>query len=414
MRRKPLALLALLTVVLIAAGVGWRWRGGQPAAEGQAAKAGGPAPQAVGVVLAQQRDVPVVVEASGTVSALNQVDIRAQTTTTVREVLVKEGQMVAKGQLLFRFDDRADRASLEKARAQLARDRASLADLERQYQRAQELLAQNFVTQSAVDTARANLDAGRGLVQADEAAVQAAAVSTGYNELRAPLAGRAGAVNVWPGGLVQPSATATPLLNIVQIDPVGVSFTLPESQLPPILDAMQAAAGKPDAAPVVEVVPPVEEGASRGGRRNNSAAPAGERPRGRLVFVDNQVDASTGTIKVKAQFDNPRQQLWPGQYVRVRMTLRTLKDAVVVPQAAIILRGNDRQLYTVDEQNQAQLRPVKLRYTFGEQAVVDGVPAGARVVVDGKQNLRPGTPVREQPAAANPAAATRAASGASA
>ena len=129
--------------------------------------------------------------------------------------------------------------------------------------------------------------------------------------------------------------------------------------------------------------------------------------RGRLPFVDTLVDATTGTIKLKAEFSNDAQKLWPGQYLRVRMTLRSMKDAIVIPQAAIILRGNDRQVYVVGPDRTAQLKPVKLRYAFGEMAVVDGVDAGASVVLDGKQNLRPGTPLRTQPAAVDPAAAAR-------
>lgn len=414
MRRKPLVLS--LIVLLLVAGGGWWWKA--RSAEGKTAEAAG-APargasgpggtQMVGVVTAMRRDVPVTVEASGTVTPINQVDIRAQTTSTVRDVLVHDGQTVAKGQPLFRFDERADRANLDKARAQLARDKASLSDLQRQYERAKELLAQKFVAQSALDTAQANLEAGRSLVDGDAAAVQAASVALSYNELRAPFAGRAGAVNVWPGSLVQASASGTPLVNIVQIDPIAISFNLPETELSPVLEAMRPTGGaKPSTATPLEVqvvLPRIEGGPSskdsKGGKSADAVA------RGRLSFVDNLVDATTGTIKLKAEFENGAQKLWPGQYLRVRMTLRSMKDVVVVPQAAIILRGNDRQVYVVAADKTAQLKTVKLRYTFGEMAVVDGVDAGAMVVLDGKQNLRPGTPVRTQPAAVDPAAAAR-------
>ncbi|TXD86581.1 efflux RND transporter periplasmic adaptor subunit, partial [Mitsuaria sp. TWR114] len=246
MRRQTLALS--LIVLLLVAGGGWWWKArsaegrsgavtadGAPAPARGASGAGGT--QLVGVVTAQRRDVPVTVEASGTVTPINQVDIRAQTTSTVRDVLVRDGQTVAKGQPLFRFDERADRANLDKARAQLARDKASLADLQRQYERAKDLLAQKFVAQSAVDTALANLEAGRSLVDGDAAAVQSATVALSYNEIRAPFGGRAGAVNAWPGSLVQASATGSPLVNIVQIDPIAISFNLPETELAPVLDA---------------------------------------------------------------------------------------------------------------------------------------------------------------------------------
>ena len=375
-----------------------------PGASAPAGAASAPPPQNVGVVKVRQADVPLTVEASGTVTALQSVDLRAQTTSTVAQVLVKDGQAVRKGELLFRFDDRADRAALDKARAQLARDRAALADLERQFNRARELKAQNFIAQNAVDTAQANFEGGQALVRSDEAAVQAAQVSTSYNELRAPISGRAGIVSVYPGSLVQANASAAPLVNIAQLDPIGISFTVPETQLASLLAATRAGELS------VEALPP--PGSPRG-------TPS---VKGRVSAVDNLVDATTGTIRVKAEFENKSQALWPGQYLRVRVTLRTLKGVTILPQAAIIMRGAERSVYVVGPDNTAKLVPVQLRQSMGEQVVVEGLDATAQVVVEGKQNLRPGTPLRVQPsggggagagAAAASAAASTAASGAS-
>ncbi|CAM3928029.1 efflux RND transporter periplasmic adaptor subunit [Roseateles saccharophilus] len=376
----PVPALLLATVVL--AGCGRKADGDGAAAPAVAASA---AVQTVGVVKVLQADVPVAVEASGTVTALQSVDLRAQTTSTVAQVHVKDGQMVKKGELLFRFDDRADRAALDKARAQLARDRAAQADLERQLGRARELVAQNFIAQSAVDTAQANLDAGLALVRSDEAVVQAAQVALGYNELRAPINGRAGIVGVFPGSLVQASATAAPLVNIAQLDPISIAFSLPETQLGALLEATRN--GRLD----VEALPP--PGSPRG-----AAA-----VKGHVTVVDNLVDTTTGTIKVKAEFDNRAQALWPGQYLRVRVTLQTLKGATVIPQVAVILRGSERFVYVVAADNTARLLPVQLRAGLGEQAVVEGLEAGQQVVVDGKQNLRPGTPVKLQAPIVKPA-----------
>jgi RND family efflux transporter MFP subunit len=345
-------------------------------------------------VQVKQADVPLTVEASGTVTALQSVDLRAQTTSTVAQVLVKDGQNVKKGELLFRFDDRADRAALEKARAQLARDRAALSDLERQLSRARELVAQNFLSRSALDTAQANLDGGQALVRSDEAAVQAAQVTLGYNELRAPISGRAGIVGVFPGSLVQASATATPLVNIAQLDPIAVSFTVPENQLGALLSATRAGALEVEALPT--------PGAARGASGTTGM-------KGRVTAVDNLVDSTTGTIRVKAEFDNKAQALWPGQFLRVRVTLRTLQGVTVLPQAALIMRGNERSVYVVAPDNTAKLVPVQLRQAMGEQAIVEGLDATAQVVTDGKQNLKPGTPLRIQVAGA----AAKPASGAS-
>ncbi len=392
MRANPPLILCGLALTLLA-GCGRKDDAASVAAPAGAVSA--PPAQNVSVVQVKQADVPITVEASGTVTALQSVDLRAQTTSTVAQVLVKDGQNVRKGELLFRFDDRADRAALDKARAQLARDRAAQADLERQLNRAKDLKAQNFIAQNAVDTAQANLDGALALIRSDEAAVQAAQVSASYNELRAPISGRAGIVNVFPGSLVQANATAAPLVNIAQLDPIGISFTVPETQLSSLLSATRG--GPLD----VEALPP--PGSPRG------AASL----KGRVSAVDNLVDPSTGTIKVKAEFDNKAQALWPGQYLRVRVTLRTLKGVTVVPQAALIMRGTDRSVYVVGPDNTAKLVPVQLRQAMGELAVVEGLEATAQVVMDGKQNLRPGTPLRIQAAGAAASAPAAAASGAS-
>ncbi|MDM4766860.1 efflux RND transporter periplasmic adaptor subunit [Pelomonas sp. SE-A7] len=408
MRSKP---LVLSLIVIAVAGVGWWWtqtraNGVEGTASGASAPAAGASgsakavpPQLVGVWKAKTLDVPVSIEASGTVAALATVDLRAQTTSTVRERLIKDGEMVRKGQALFRFDDRADRANLEKARAQLARDRAQLADAERQLKRAEDLKAQGFVAQNAVDTALANVEAQRALVQSDEAAIQAAQVQLSYNELRAPFAGRAGMVNAVPGALVQANASATPLVSIAQLDPIGVSFVVPETQLNAVLAATRGSKAEGLEAQVIPA----------GGKAGKDA----DALKGRVSFVDNLVDPSTGTLKLRADFGNDKHLLWPGQYVRVKMVLRTLKDAVVVPQAAIIQRGNERSVYVVAEDKTAVQKTVQTRYPFGDLVVVEGLQAGEQVVLDGKQNLRPGTPLKTQQAALNPAAPVAAASGAS-
>lgn len=379
MKSRPL-LLTLL--VLIVAAAGWWWlprsRDDTAAAGATASAASGTrgGPQNVSVARAQQRDVPVTIEAAGTVVALESVELRPQISAVVRQVHVREGQAVRKGDLLFSFDDRNDRANLDKARAQLLRDRATLADLQRQLERSQELRAQNFTSQGATDTLQAQVEAQRAAVQADEAAIQSSQVALGYNQLRAPLTGRLGAIAIHPGSLVQPAGAA--LATIHQIDPIGVSFTLPEAQLGAVLGSERSGAS-------LGVLPPGE----RGSRQRPEPLP------GRLVFIDNAVDSATGTIRVKGALPNPQQQLWPGQYVTVRMQLRTITDAVVIPQVAVIQRGNERSVYVIGDDGIAQLRPVQLRYPFGELAVVEGVQPGEKVVTEGRQNLRPGTPVRE-------------------
>jgi membrane fusion protein, multidrug efflux system len=345
-----------------------------------AAAGGRGGPQTVGVVLAQQRDVPVSIEAAGSVVALDSVELRPLTTGVVTEVSVTEGQPVKRGAVLFKLDDRAERANLEKAKAQLAKDKATQADIERQLARAKELFEQNFIARNAVDTLTTQLDAQLAAVRASQAGIQSSEIALGNNVLKAPMSGRAGAVNVVKGSLVQPGGLA--MVTLTQMDPIGVSFTLPENQLGPLRKADKDLA-KEGGVPLTVQLP--------GERRGQ---PAVALP-GHVSFIDSGVDPTTGTIRVKGKLVNEGRQLWPGQYVTTKLTLRTVKDAVVIPQAAVIVRGNERSVYVVDAEGKAQMKPVQMRQPLGEQVVVEGVAAGEKIVVEGKQNLRPGTPVKE-------------------
>jgi len=462
MKKKAMALSAIVVLAAVGAAAYWLWLPGASAPGGAGSGTGsagggtpgvvagggargggggggaGGAPQSVTIVRAQQRDVPVSIDATGTVVSLNTVEIRPQVSAMLRQVAIREGQFVREGDLLFALDDRSDRANLEKARSQLLKDLATLADLERQYKRSLELRDQNFIAQSAVETVLSSVEAQRAVVASDHAVIHVAEVALGYNQIRSPLSGRAGAITVYQGSLV--STSGPPLVTINQIDPIGVAFSVPEAQLAPLL---QASRGEP-ATVTLRLAGQGGGGAGagaagQGGGGAGAAGPggaaaagigAGAAPRpgaaasaaggagpvaapvlvGKVGFIDSAVDTQSGTIRVKGVFANPQQQLWPGQYVTARMTLRTLKDAVVIPQSALILGATQqRTLYVVDDANTAQLRPVQVRYGFGEFAVVDGVQPGERIVTDGKQNLRPGTPVRD--AGAAPAAGRASAPG---
>ncbi len=393
--------VGLLAFTLLSAGLAGCQRSGSPegatasaaagsAASGAASGAGRGA-TAVSVFAVQKRDVPVTVEASGTVVALDAVDVRPQLSGTIAEVLVKDGDFVKRGQPLFRLDVRAQQANVDRARAQLLKDQASLADLERQWKRAQELRAENFIAQSAADTVRANVEVQRAAVTASQAALRAAEVDVSFGSISAPLSGRVGAIAVHRGSLVQPGGAA--LLGINQIDPIGVSFSVPESQLAALLRAPGGSAQDTGTEVAVSTGAPAERGRGAAAGTAPSAAPL----RGKVVFVDNAVDTPTGTIKVKAELANKTQALWPGQYVSVRMTTRTMAGALVIPQAALVIRGNDRSVYVVKADSTVESRPVQTRLPTGEFVVVDGVQEGERVVVDGKQNVRPGSTVRPTP-----------------
>ena len=392
MKRLLIGSLAVAGAVVLATGCD-KGTPGDTAAAAASAPASGAAsavggPVSVGTVRAQKRDVDVTLEATGTVSALNSVDVRPQVSSVITKVNIREGQFVKAGETLFTLDARNDEVNLAKAQAQLAKDQAALADAQRQLARNRDLLAQNFISQGAVDTSQTQVESQQAVVTADKAAIEAARVGLGYNRITAPAAGRAGAINVYAGTTVQPGATA--LVTITQLAPIAVSFSLPQRNLNDALQTMRAGGGK-----VVAVLP---EG------RNALT--------GKLQFVDNSVDANSGTVKVKAQFDNADEALWPGAFVNVRLAVRTLKDATVVPQAAVIQGPRGAIVYIVDAQNKAAARPIEVVYASGLDAAITGVQPGEKVVVDGRQNLRSGAAVSERAASGARGASSAAASAA--
>ena len=348
-------------------------------ASGGAASASAPGPAAsappVGVttVRAQQRDLAVLINATGSVAPMSSVDVRPQTTSLVTKVHVKEGQFVKAGDLLFTLDTRADEANVAKARAQQAKDQAALADAQRQLTRSRELLAQNFISQGALDTVQTLVESQQAALAADKAALDAARLGLSYTRITAPSAGRLGTIAVYAGSSVQ--ANQTTLVSITQLDPITVAFSLPQRHLADALAAL-----KDGGAPVTATQP--ESGATVNGK---------------LKFVDNAVDATSGTVKVKAQFDNREGKLWPGAFVTVAMTARTIAGAIVIPQAAIVQAARGTLVYAVQE-GKAVARPVKLLYAQGEDAAVSGLNADERIVLDGRQNLRPGSVVLERAA----------------
>jgi len=357
-----------IVVAVIAAG--W-WFGKSKSQEAQAKRA----PPAIPVTTAraEMRDVPVTLKANGTVTALQTVDLRSQVTSTVREVHIREGQNVSKGDLLLSFDARADEANIRKAEAQVAKDRADLATAQRSLERQRELFRQKFISQSALDAAQNAVDTLNGQLAVDQAALEAVRVTRGYTEIRAPFAGRTGTINVRAGSLVQPGSTATALVTVTQIDPIAVAFTLPEKELAELQQALSAGA--------VAVVARAQSG--------------GPEHKGRVTFVDNAVDTPSGTIRVKAEFANPKSLLWPGMYVNVELSPRTIAKATVVPAQAVQTGPENRFVYVVGNERKVESRKVTLAYIDEGLAVIEGVEPGTRVVVEGAQNLRPGSTVTE-------------------
>jgi RND family efflux transporter MFP subunit len=358
--------------VIVAAGIGGYsiWQRMNPSA----AKQPRASVQIVKIAVAEKKSIPVTVYSNAYVMAIDTVDVRPQVQNVVRAVHVKEGQDVQAGQLLFTLDERNDLSNVDKGRAQIARDRADLADAEMTLKRNQELVAKNFVSPAVVDSARNKVESLRGTLRADEAATQSSHILLGYNKISASISGRIGAISVHPGSLAQPTGPA--MLTISQLDPIAVGFSVPERELAHI-----RATYPNGGAPVF-------------------AQLAGSKElEGKLIFIDNSADPQSGTIKMKAQFANKSRQLWPGTFVSVRMVMRTLPDAVAIPAQAIVTGPVDKFVYVVQPNETVNIQKVEVVAIENGMAAVTGLAAGARVVVEGSQNLRPGSLVKEMQAA---------------
>ncbi len=358
-------LIGVLFVALVTAV--WIWRP-QNNIDKTKGKKGGPV-QVVSTV-AVQGDVSVRLTANGAVSALQTVEVRPQISATVIAVHIKEGQFVRKGTRLFTLDTRTEASNLNRAEAQLAKDRADLANAERNFQRQRELFQQKFISQAALDAAQNQVDGLRGQLAVDQAAAETSRVALSFGAIVAPISGRTGAINIYPGSLVQPNAGA--LVSITQIDPINVGFTLTEQHLAAVQQAV-----------------------AKGSVIVSATLNGADLRMGRLAFVDNAVDAASGTIRLKAEFQNTDNRLWPGMFVAVALAPQTLSGAISVPVQSVQTGPEKKFIYVVGEDGKAVAMPVVVRLIQDGIAVVEGIAAGTRVVVEGAQNLRPGSVVVE-------------------
>ena len=365
--KRPIGII-LVVILLIALAVSFRlWR--DPGAATKVKVAG-----AVPVVsaLVVQTDVPVRLTANGSVSAIQTVEVHPQISAAIKAVHIKEGAFVRKGDRLFTLDTRTEEANLSKAEAQVAKDRTDLANAERNLERQRGLFRQEYISQAELDTAQNQADGLRGQLAVNQAIVAANRVALSFGAITAPIAGRTGAIAVYPGSLVQPNGA--PLVNITQIDPINVSFTLPERELTVLQQAFAQG----------EV--PVSA---------NLDLPGKQRLTGRLTFVDSAVDTASGTIRLKAEFSNPDHRLWPGMFVTVALSSHTLPQVLTVPVQAVQTGPEKKFLYAIGEDHKVAVLPVNVRLIQDDLAVVDGVKPGMRIVVEGAQNLGPGSVVNE-------------------
>jgi len=352
-----------LAILLIAIG----GCSGQKAASAAAPRPGIP----VKVAKVEQRDMPVEVRAIGNVQAYAMVQIKAQVNAQLDKVHFKEGADVHKGQLLFTLDPRQIEADLARSQGDLAKDEAALNNAKVNLQRGDQLVKEGVISRQQYDDLVAAERSAHSAVTADQATVEGEKVQLSYTKLYSPIDGRTGTLLINAGNLIK--ANDTPyLVTINQLQPIYVTFSLPEQQLEQVQQSAQQ-----HRLPVVATI---------AGDKNPVA--------GDLSFLDNTVDQTTGTIKLKASFPNRDRRLWPGQFVDVSLTLATQHNALVIPSVAIQTGQNGQYVYVVKPDMTAENRNVTVARSAGDNSVIDkGLQAGEMVVTDGQIKLQPNAKV---------------------
>jgi len=368
-RRRPWR--AILIVVAVLAGIAFAasWLVGN----GGARSHGRPA-AAVNVAPATRADMPVTATALGTVQPVVSATVRAQLSGVLFKLFFKDGQMVKQGELLAQIDPRPYQLALAQAKANLARDQAQLAAAEVDLNRYQTLLKQDSIASQQVDTQRATVRQLSGTVAADRAAIGSAELNLGYTAIRAPATGRIGIRQVDIGNYLTPS-DANGIAVITQLDPIDVSFALPQAQLATIGRTAGSGAGLP-----VEA------------RDQNDNSPIAT---GQFLTFDNQVDTTTGTVKAKARFDNAGNTLFPSEFVNVSMLVNTLKGAVTVPVSAVRHGAPGDFVFVLQSDRTVKLAKVTTGPSDGTRiAILSGLAVGAPVVTEGADGLEDGSSVR--------------------
>lgn len=373
---------ALLTIGIatVAVGIGCSNASSKSPATARAA-----ANQAVPVAVAPalRENMPVYLVGLGSVTPLNAVSVKSRVDGQLREVYFKEGQHVNRGQLLAVIDPRPFEVQLSQAQASLFRDQAQLKDAQLNYQRFKQLLQQSgAMSQQQVDTQAALVDQYEGAVRTDQAQIDNAKLQLTYCHITSPIDGRIGLRLVDPGNIVHAS-DANPLLVVTQLQPITIIFTLPEDQLPEVAREMRKGMLEVDAY-------------SRDDQTKLAT--------GRLLTIDNEIDQTTGTGRLKAQFSNSDNALWPNQFVNVHLLLQTVKNALVVPAASVQRGPQGTFTYVVKSDKTVEVRPVTIAMTQGtESAISQGLNPGDLVVTDGQDKLQAGAHVetRQAPADAN-------------
>lgn len=340
--------------------------------QGKAQAAGPVRAISVAVAPVQRQDVPVYLSGLGSVTAFNTANIKSRVDGQIMKVNVREGQDVRQGELLIEIDSRPFEVQVEQLQAQLFRDQAQLRDAKLNLERYTALLPSGSIAQQQVDTQKALVDQLDGTVRNDQAQIDSAKLNITYSRITAPFSGRIGLRQVDPGNIVHASDT-NPMLILTQLQPIAVIFTLPEDVLPRVAQQMRRGTLEVDAF-----------------SRDDQTKLAS----GKLLTIDNQIDPSTGTAKLKAVFDNRDNKLWPNQFVNADLLVETRKNSTVVPTAAILRGPQGAYVYTVNPDKTVQDKQVTVSLTQGDVTVVaDGVNPGETVVTDGQDKLQRGAQI---------------------
>jgi multidrug efflux system membrane fusion protein len=371
--------ILLVLAVALAGYYGWhRFHGAESAATAQKSAPKAP-PIRVSIASVEKADFPVYLTGLGAVQAFNTVVVRTRVDGQIDKIAFQEGQSVNQGDLLAEIDPRPFQAALDQAKAKKVQDEANLANANLDLQRFTKL--GEFATRQQTDTQRSTVAQLTAQIAADEAAISNAQTQVDYTQVKAPISGVAGLRQVDLGNIVNAS-TQTGIVTITQIEPIAVIFTAPEEQLPYINEAQ--------AVNPLKVVAITTDGKK----------PLAE---GKLAVVNNQVDTTSGTIRLKAVFDNKNHALWPGQSVSTRLLVRTLKDATVVPDDAIQHSTDGLYAYTVNQDNKAELRKVKVSQSIdGRSVVEEGLTPGQQVITGGQFKVQPGSLVSTAVASSDP------------
>jgi membrane fusion protein, multidrug efflux system len=362
--------LGLLVVAAGAGGVYWMRRGSEKPA------AAAPAPIPISVAIAARQDVPIYAGGLGTVQALNTVPVHSQVDGTLIQVLFTEGQHMKAGDVLAKIDPRLFQAALDQATAKKSQDEAQLVSTQKDLVRFTTLAVKSFATQQSVDQQQAKVDGFKAAIAADKAAIESAQTQLDYTTITAPIDGRVGFRQVDVGNIVHASDT-TPLVVLTQTQPATVIFTLPESFLDDVRDAMTRG--------------PVEVTAYD----QNNVRMLGT---GKILLIDAIIDQATATIRLKALFPNADEKLWPGEFVNVRVLIDTEQNVIAIPASAVQRGPNGFYAWAITGGDKAEMRPLMTGATTNDLTIVtSGVKEGDRLVIEGQYKLQPDSVVTITP-----------------